>query len=303
MVSVIIPVFNGASYIEETVYSVENSSYKRFEILLIDDGSSDRSQLICQGLEKKYKNVRFYSFPKNKGLGRVLNFALNRAKGKYICRINQDDRMLMYRIKTQVNFLEKNNNISAVGSYIKLFRKSKNTKFEVIKFLETDEEIKKLWLIVSPFSDPSVMYRKTTALKVGGYEQEFWPADDSQLWYKIGKAGKLANITKPLVEVRYHNEAASLKYFRQLTIKTYKMHMWANKNIQKATVAIRLFWIFQLISGLILPAKFNWSIYRLIKKIINYSFTLKRFLMIILEKIRRVIKLIPHPKRLSLSGT
>jgi len=174
--------------------------------------------------------------------------------------------MLPDRIKTQVEFLDKNPNIVAVGSWIELFD---NKNKQILQFLETDEEIKKTWLLVSPFSDPSVMYRKETALKAGGYKQEFWPADDTQLWYRLGKLGKLANIQKPLVKVRWHDKAASVLYFRKLTIKLYHVHRWAHRNIQTAPLFVQLFWIGMLIAGLLFSPQFNWGFYRKLKKIIN----------------------------------
>lgn len=300
LVSVIIPVFNGASYLEETVNSVQNSVYKSFEVLLIDDGSTDKSRRICMKLEKKYPNVRFYSFKKNRGLVRVLNFALKKARGKFICRINQDDRMYRFRIKTQIDFLKADSEVVAVGSDIRLF--DDKDHYQIIKFLPEDENIKKLIHIISPFADPSVMYRKKTALKVGGYKQEFWPADDTHLWYRMGMVGKLANIDKVLVEVRYHKKAASILYFKKLALSTYKMHFWVDKNIQKAPFYIRIYWIVQLAAGLILTPEMNWGIYRLLKKIINYSISLKDFVDRTLARRKTAKTVIPHPKKLNLSG-
>src|SRR5690242_12716378 len=115
-VTVLIPVFNGAKYLEEAVHSVMKSTYTNFEILLVDDGSSDRSKHICRDLAKQYSQVRFYDFARNKGLGRVLNFALKKAKGKYIARLNQDDRMLPHRLTMQVRYLETHRDVTVVGS-------------------------------------------------------------------------------------------------------------------------------------------------------------------------------------------
>lgn len=300
LVSVIIPVFNGASYLEETVNSVQNSVYKSFEVLLIDDGSTDKSRKICARLEKKYPNVRFYSFKKNRGLVRVLNFALKKARGKFICRINQDDRMYRFRIKTQIDFLKANPDVAAVGSNIKLF--DNKGRHQIIKYLTEDEDIKKLIHIVSPFADPSVMYHKKIALKVGGYKQEFWPADDTHLWYRMGMVGKLANIDKVLVEVRYHNKAASILYFKKLALSTYKMHLWVDKNIQKAPPYIRFYWMIQLVAGLILTPELNWGIYRLLKKIINHSISLMDFVSRTLARRKTAKTVIPHPKKLNFSG-
>lgn len=300
LVSVVIPVFNGSQYLEETVYSVQNSSYKKLEILLIDDGSGDHSKHICKKLVKKYKNVRFYSFEKNTGLGRVLNFALEKAKGDYICRINQDDRMLKYRIQKQVQFLEKNRDVVAVGSWIRLF--DMHNHLEIIRFLEHDEDIKKMWLVVSPFSDPSVTYRKQVAIEVGGYKQEFWPADDTQLWYRMGMAGKLANLQEPLVEVRYHSQAASVKHFRKLAWSTYFMHEWAHNYVESAPFYIRIYWVCQLLSGLILSPYLNWTAYRIIKKIIYGATRLEFFTTNAFLKRKKASTVTAHPKKLSISG-
>lgn len=264
LVSVVIPVFNGAVYLEETVQSVLKNTYKKIEILLIDDGSKDESKNLCRRLSKKYRKVSFYSFHKNNGLGRILNYALKKAKGEFICRINQDDRMAPKRIETQVRFLLRHPKIVAVGSNIKLFD-SKGNK-QIIHFPQTDIEIKRLWHMVSPFSDPSVMYRKSIALSVGGYKQEFWPADDTHLWIRMGVVGKLANINKPLVEVRYHDNAASIKYFRKLAQVTYDMHKWMHEFVSPAPWFVRAFWECELLAGLAFSPHINWAVYRFLKR-------------------------------------
>lgn len=300
IVSVIIPVFNGASYLKDAVSSVAKSTYRNFEIILIDDGSKDTSKTLCRQLSRRYRNTHFYSFNKNRGLGRVLNFAIKKAKGKYICRINQDDIMLPDRIKTQVKFFEKNHDVVAVGSWIKLFEEDGRT--QIIKFLKTDEQIKKIWLFISPFADPSVMYRKDIVIKAGLYQQEFWPGDDTHLWYRIGKIGKLANIQKTLVKVRYFKEAASVKYFKKLALSTYRMHRWANEYVQTAPIYIQAFWIFQLICGMFLSADFNWKMYRILKKGLNYYSVLKEsfFSNLITKIVPKIVKI--HPKKFSFSG-
>ncbi len=268
LVSVIIPVFNGASYLVEAVDSVQKSTFRNFEIILVDDGSTDQSVMLCKILSEKYNNLRFFSFKDNKGLGRVLNFALKKAQGKYICRLNQDDHMLTNRMAKQIEFFAENPEVVAVGSWITYFENNGNR--EVLKFLKTDKEIKEIWHIVSPFSDPSVMYSKKTALKVGGYDQSFWPVDDTHLWYRMGLVGKLANIQEPLVEVRWHDKAGSVFFFREMAWQIYRVRRWAHRNIQKGSIALQIFWLLQLAAGMTLSPNFNWKAYRFIKKIIAW---------------------------------
>lgn len=90
LISVIIPVYNVEDYLSECINSVLGQSYRNFEILLIDDGSTDKSGLICENYARKYKNISVFH-KKNSGLGLTRNYGLNRAKGKYITFIDSDD--------------------------------------------------------------------------------------------------------------------------------------------------------------------------------------------------------------------
>ncbi len=263
-VSVIIPVFNGANFLEESVVSIQKSTYRKFEILLIDDGSTDKSKAICKKLQKQYQNVRFYDFPRNRGLGRVLNFALKKAKGEYICRINQDDTMVRSRLTKQVTFLQAHPDVVLVGSWLNV--KDEHGNLRVNKFLEHDEDIRKTWLKLSPCWDASVMYHKSSALSVGGYDQLYWPADDLHMWYRLGKIGKIANIQEPLVTIKFHANAASIKHHKQHILATYKVHRWAHEFVEEASLTTRIFWICETAAGLLFPPRFNWYVYRLVKR-------------------------------------
>lgn len=266
-VTVAIPVYNGAQYIKEAVESVLTSTYKDYEIFLINDGSSDNSKNICTQLSQQHSQITFHSFDQNQGLSNSLNRMLKHAKGTYIARLNQDDLMRSERLQKQVDILDNQPEIVAVGSWNRLFDEQ-GKEVLVLKFMETDEKIRKHWLLVGPFSDPTVMYRKDSALKVGGYEQEYWPADDTQMWYKLGKIGKLANIQEVLVDVRWHNDAGSLRYMSKMATSLYKAHIYAHRNVQKAPVSVQIYWVIQRLSNTILPPRLNWWIYRQMKKII-----------------------------------
>jgi len=292
-VSVIIPFYNGAPYLVETVESVQKSTYKNFEIILVDDGSNDKSKALCLSLAKKYKNIRFYWFKKNKGLPSTLNYAIKKAKGEFIARINQDDIMMPNRLKEQVEFLENNPDYVAVGGDIVLFDENYRL-VDKIYFPKTDNDIRNQWLLMSPFSDPTVMYRKDAYLKTKGYQKYFWPADDVHMWYQLGKIGKLANLNKILTRVRWHNKARSITSHKIQIKKTFEVHVWASKNIQKANIYHWFFWIGQLIAGMLFPPRFNWFIYRRIRNIQNLLYNLK-----INNKLKKVVT---QPKRYNFSG-
>lgn len=268
LVSVVIPIFDGMPYIEQALTSIFNQTYKNYEIILVDDGSFDDSKKVCENYNKKYKNVKYIDFPKNKGLDRALNAGIKVAKGKYIARLNQDDLMYPDRLVKQVDFLENNPDHVIVGGKIAIFE-NEGEIFSYIDYPLTDEELRKRWLLVSPFGDPTVMYTKEAVLKTSGYNQDFWPADDLHMWYRISQHGKMANLPDTLTMFRQHSGAASYKNYKKVVKKTMKTHKWAAKNIQKPTFGIKLYWVAQYIFGMIFPPSVNWFVYRIVKKIIN----------------------------------
>ncbi len=265
LVSVLIPVFNGTEYLDEAIQSVLNSNYKNVEVILVDDGSSDQSKNKCQHYHDRYPNVHFYGFKTNKGMTRCLNFGVKKAKGKYIARLNQDDIMVKDRLTRQVSFLERNLEYVVVGGAIQLFTND-NPHYDTVHFPKTDHSIRAQWLTLSPYADPTVMYRKQAWQQTEGYSQYFWPADDVHMWYQLGNYGKLANLDRILTKVRWHDGCGSILSHRRQMIKTWQVHNWAAEFIQSPTVCQRLFWLGQLIAGYFFPPQFNWWVYRFLRK-------------------------------------
>lgn len=267
LVSVLIPVFNGALYLEETVHSVFASTKLPVEVILVDDGSTDGSKKRCRSMAAHYHGkVTFVNFNKNKGMTRCLNEGIKLARGEYIARINQDDLMVKGRLEKQVTFLERHPDHVAVGSNISLFTATQ-AHYDTVKFPIHDEALKTTWMTLSPFSDPSVMYRKSAFLETTGYSQAMWPADDVHMWYMLGKLGKLANIPQVLTRVRWHNKAGSIMSHRLQMKKTWEVHMWAAANIRKPSLGEYAFWVAQYAAGEVFPPQFNWLVYRLLRKL------------------------------------
>jgi len=295
LVSIIIPVYNGSPFLEETVSSIQKSKYRNFEVILVDDGSTDESKKLCRKLEKRYRNVRFFGFNKNQGMTRVLNYGIKKAVGEFIARINQDDLLLPNRLGLQLKFLKDNPDHVAVGGAISLFSRQ-NDEIDTIFFPLTDEAIRKQWLSLSPFSDPTVMYRKSAFLQTNGYSQDFWPADDVHMWYQLGKIGKLANLPKVVTRVRWHKGAGSIKGHRLQIKKTWVVHKWAKEFVEKPDLKTRLFWVMEYLAGSIFPPQFNWAVYRLIR---DFQF---RFSSPKTSPIVKTAKLTIQPIAASLSG-
>lgn len=107
LVSVIIPIFNSEKYISDTIISVQNQTYQNWEMLLVDDGSTDETPTIITSFLTD-KRIQFYSLEKNSGTGVARNFALAKANGKYISFLDADDLWKPEKLEKQINFIQTN---------------------------------------------------------------------------------------------------------------------------------------------------------------------------------------------------
>ena len=117
LVSIILPVYNSALYIEETLSSVIDGDYKNFELLVFDDCSMDGSKEIIQRLAKKNDKIKLYISESNKGAGYARNFLLQRISGKYIAFLDSDDKWDHTKLADQVNLAEQQNFDIVISSY------------------------------------------------------------------------------------------------------------------------------------------------------------------------------------------
>ncbi|MFA9187148.1 glycosyltransferase family 2 protein [Flavobacterium sp. FBOR7N2.3] len=108
LVSVIIPTFNSEKYISDTIISVQNQTYQNWEMLLVDDGSTDKTQTIITSFLTD-KRIQFYPLEKNSGTGVARNFALAKANGKYISFLDADDLWKSDKLEKQINFMQTHN--------------------------------------------------------------------------------------------------------------------------------------------------------------------------------------------------
>lgn len=217
-ISVIMPVYNTAKYLNEAINSILNQSFTDFEFIIIDDCSTDGSLEII----KSYKDERIILIQNeiNKGYVFGLNYAISIAKGKYIARMDSDDISIHKRLKTQWDILESDKEMILCGSNIQIVNSS-----NVVKFPETHKEIKKELLLNNIIAHPSVMIKKASLFfRAEPYVAKFMPAEDYELWTCLIFQGKFYNIQTPLLEYRKHenqisNSKSRIQHLNFCTIK------------------------------------------------------------------------------------
>ena len=203
-ISVLLPVYNCELYIKATIDSVLEQTFSNFELIIIDDCSSDYTVSII----KEFSDKRIYLIEKEKNSGYTdsLNFGISIAKGDYIARMDGDDICLPERFAKQVHFLDKNPSIILCGTAIKFIGSSSGNLF----YPQTHEEIKISLFSFSPtFAHPTIMGKKAIFEK-HNYNKNFEPAEDYELWTRFVQEGEVANLNEILLEYRVHPNQVSV---------------------------------------------------------------------------------------------
>lgn len=189
-ISILLPVYNVADFIEETVESVIDQSYKNFELIIIDDASSDNTVSIAECLCARDSRIKLLKNRKNLGISKTLNKGLQESVGDYIARIDGDDLMDSRRLEKQLSFLENNTDYGLVGCWIENIDEDGNI-IGSSKYPVSHEQAMKCIKICSPVLHVW-MATKELYLKLSGY-RDTNPAEDYDfllrtvaLGYKIG---------------------------------------------------------------------------------------------------------------------
>jgi len=193
LVSVILSTYNREKYIKRAIESALNQTYKNIELIIINDGSTDRTAEIISEFSKKDPRITILTNETNLGLAKSLNKGISQSRGKYIARLDDDDFWSEPRkLEKQVRFFEKNPNYILVGGGV--IRIDESGK-EIVRHLlpESDEDIRKSILIDNTFAHPTVVFKKSTWEKIGGYDENLYFSEDWDLWLRFGKLGKFYN--------------------------------------------------------------------------------------------------------------
>lgn len=206
LVTVLMPVYNAEKFVEHAVRSIINQSFKEFELIVVDDGSTDQTHRILMQFDKKV--VKVFSQEKS-GITAALNRGLSLANGKYIARMDADDIALPERLQKQVAFLEAYPEIGIVGSAVLVIDDS-GRKWGVQTFEPTDIGIRWTSLLKNPFVHPSVMFRKNLLDDHNLEYRSLHHAEDYDLWIRLLRFTKGSNIEQPLMLYRVHKSNVSI---------------------------------------------------------------------------------------------
>jgi len=230
MLTVFMPVYNGENYLQAAINSILAQSFQDFELLIIDDGSTDRSAEIIRSFDSK--KIRFLQNEQNKGLIFTQAKAIAASSKKYWAVLDCDDWAYPQRLEKQIRFLEQNPDYAAVGSWVESIDAA-DKHLGIWKLPYQSTEIRVKLLFQNCFAHSAMMLRRKV-LDEMSYRVTFYPSEDYDLWVRISRKYKLANLPEVLLKYRIHTQSIS-------QTQNQKQHTSVLKIIEEQLAILQIF--------------------------------------------------------------
>jgi hypothetical protein len=202
LVSVVMPVRDGAVFLEQAIASIRNQTLRDLEILAIDDGSRDGTMAILRRHAAEDSRVRIIALPPS-GIVAALNRGIAEAAAPLIARMDADDIAKPHRLAVQFEALNRHPDVAALGSAYEVVDSAGRVRRRVT--LPTSPgEISKALEIANCMAHPTVLMRRQTVTAVGGYRPAFLKCEDYDLWLRLDEKAELLNLAEPLLLYREH---------------------------------------------------------------------------------------------------
>ncbi|HIG56662.1 MAG TPA: glycosyltransferase [Candidatus Latescibacteria bacterium] len=212
-VSVLMPVYNAAETLVQTLESIAGQSFEDFEVVAVDDGSEDGSGKILRGWAEKDSRFRVL-LEEHRGIVEAPNRGLEECRGEFVARMDADDKMHQQRLEKQVGMLAADEGLSVVSCLVETFPREDVGQGMIIyeewlNGLVEGEDILREFFIESPIANPSAMMRRRELVELDGYQDRGWP-EDYDLWLRYRAAGKcFAKVPEILHYWREHEQRAT----------------------------------------------------------------------------------------------
>jgi len=304
-ITVLMPAYNAQKYIHEAIDSVLAQTFTDFELLIINDGSTDDTLAIINSfIDNRIRVI----CQENKGIAIALNNGLKHAKADYIARFDADDICYHHRLQVQYDFMLANSSYSVIGSAADYLDVDRNFVFTHNPKAYSYQQMLALNINICPFIHSSVLYKKEVVLKHGGYNEYAYTFEDHLLWLNLLQNEKACNLNESLIKVRLNPESITIdEKWRTSTFRKIKYNALREREISK-TEGLKLIAIgksqyaHQIKQGAyyaLLGKKYLWNNYQpekarknLVLSLITSPYHFKNFLLFVLSFLPKKVLLL-----------
>jgi glycosyltransferase involved in cell wall biosynthesis len=212
LVSVIIPVYNGAKYLRDSIDSVISQTYNSIEILIVDDGSQDSTWEIIESYHSRVKGFQKL----NGGVASALNLGILHAGGDYIAWLSHDDIYSSEKIEEQVYFMEQHPEVGVCYTDFKIIDANKHYVSTIHCPWQPQPEMARYFLRKMYINGSTTMIRKLCFEKVGLFDEQLIRTQDVEMWLRISRFFEFGHLPQPLLLSRSHPEQGTWAFESQL---------------------------------------------------------------------------------------
>lgn len=266
LISVILPVHNAQKYLVEALESLRYQTYPHFEVIAIDDASSDDSFKILKSyaqIDSRFKVIRNKV---NLKIAKTLNLGITKAKGEFIARMDADDISLPNRFQKQIKFLTSHPGVVVVGGQCLTIDTDSHITGKKL-FPINHIAIHELMYTANPLQHPSIMIRRSLLPKsFSWYNSKLTPAEDLDLYFRLGKFGLFANLKSTILMYRQHGDSETFrnpKYTFEITKQV--RHLAVTKHGYKPKLKSKIIAALQSVVLSIIPESLVFPLYTFIR--------------------------------------
>ena len=264
-ISVLVSVYNADKYVSFAIESILNQTFTDFEIIIVDDCSSDASWEICQKYAQQDDRIIAIRNKINLGGCETLNVGLKLVKGKYVARQDNDDWSYPDRLAKQFSYMEAHPAVGIVGGSMEIIDEDEKITGKRAYNL-TNDAIRKKIFRYSPFSHPLVMFRKSILDTVGYYNCACAPADDYDLYFRIGEVSEFANLNDTLLKYRVVSTSLTNTRTKKMELATIKIRKhYQNDDCYQATIVDKIYNSLHMMSIYVIPSRLKIFFFNLLR--------------------------------------
>ena len=232
-ISVLMTIYNHQNYLKNSIISILNQNYSNWELIAIDNGSTDKSRKVLKSF--KDKRIKKIFLKKNIGRTNCLNYGLDFCKGEFVAIQDSDDVALRGRLKKQFKYFDKFKNLSLVSSNFQII--DERNKIKKKKYMNYKNINYRDLIFKNIIAHSTVMYRKNLIPKIGKYPKRFLYAQDYAFYLKVFKNYKIYISNENVLKARIHSNSEGFRLSKTKTIvnEQIRLLIWSLKNLDPST--------------------------------------------------------------------
>jgi glycosyltransferase involved in cell wall biosynthesis len=217
-VSVVMPAYNAAPFIAESVASLLSQDFTDFELIVVDDGSTDATADLIESIDDP--RVRLARNPVNVGIAASRNRGVELSRGEYVAWQDADDVSAPTRLSRQVALLDARPEVVIVGGFLHFFGRGRES---VRRYAPDDATVRARIFRYSPVAQPAAMVRRSALITAGPYDSAMEPSEDLDMSFRLGSLGAFANVQEVVLHYRESRGSATFTRLRQIERNTLQM--------------------------------------------------------------------------------